>query len=572
MEIEMRKHVGRIFLLGISLVVWLTLGSVLFAQDVTGNWQGTLSHEGRTIRLGMKISKTENGSWSAIVYRLDAGRPGTPAASFTVQGSTIMWTLEDPLCSYEGNLNADGNSIVGNWTDENDHNVLPLNFQRAAKDTAPQFDSSISLPVSMSGDWQGESHPDQEERRLELKISKTDNAGWSVMLYSVQQWPKGISVPTVMLQDSTFTFSVKYNGFPYTYEGKLSADGNSITGTFAHEQNSWPVTFQRATKGTAWSLDSSAHTVQFVTVAPDVNLEVLDWGGVGRPVIFLAGLGLTAHIFDTFAPKLTAHYHVYGITRRGFGASSVPAPDYMNLNGNYLADRLGDDVLAVLDALKIDRPVLAGHSIAGEELSSVCSRYPERVAGLIYLDAGYPYAHYDHSLKDFVTDIDRDVVSRKLFLISPESGVHDRKQMAEELLQTDLPAFEDDLRRIQKMQQASEDQDDFRKIQRTPQAPRPITPREAVFDGMEKYTEIKCPVLAIFAVPHDYEPDYRGDPAHREIAVAADRVRMTAIADSFQSGVPSARVVRLPNANHGVWSSNEADVLGEINAFLGSLR
>ena len=82
-------------------------------------------------------------------------------------------------------------------------------------------------------------------------------------------------------------------------------------------------------------------------------------------LIFLAGLGNTAHVFDDFAPKLTPEYHVYGITRRGFGASSAPAPD----TANYSADRLGDDVLAVLDALKLERRVLVGHSIAGEELS-----------------------------------------------------------------------------------------------------------------------------------------------------------------------------------------------------------
>lgn len=72
--------------------------------------------------------------------------------------------------------------------------------------------------------------------------------------------------------------------------------------------------------------------------------------------------------------------HVYGITRRGFGASSAPA-------SGYGADRLGDDVLAVLDALKIDKPVLVGHSIAGEELSSIGSLRPDRVAGLVYLDS-----------------------------------------------------------------------------------------------------------------------------------------------------------------------------------------
>jgi non-heme chloroperoxidase len=134
--------------------------------------------------------------------------------------------------------------------------------------------------------------------------------------------------------------------------------------------------------------DSSPHKVQLITVEQGVQLEVLDWGGSGRPLIFLAGAGDTVHRFDSFAPRFTGQYHVYGITRRGFGASSKPAP----VNGNYSADHLGDDVLAVMKALQIERPVLVGHSLAGQELSSVGSRFPDKVSGLIYLDAATGFA------------------------------------------------------------------------------------------------------------------------------------------------------------------------------------
>ena len=98
---------------------------------------------------------------------------------------------------------------------------------------------------------------------------------------------------------------------------------------------------------------------------------MLDWGGHGRPLILLAGNGDTAHALDNCAPKFTGQNHVYGITRKGFGASGKPAP----ANGNYSADRVGDDVLAVMQALQIERPVVVGHSLAGEELSSIGSRF-----------------------------------------------------------------------------------------------------------------------------------------------------------------------------------------------------
>ena len=136
--------------------------------------------------------------------------------------------------------------------------------------------------------------------------------------------------------------------------------------------------------------DSSPHTVQMVSVERGVSLEVLDWGGIGRPLVLLTGMADDAHIFDGFAPKLTAKYHVYGITRRGRGISSYPEAKATN----YSASRLGEDVLTVIDTLHLNKPVLAGHSIAGEELSYIGSHHPEKVAGLIYMDASYPYALY----------------------------------------------------------------------------------------------------------------------------------------------------------------------------------
>jgi pimeloyl-ACP methyl ester carboxylesterase len=141
----------------------------------------------------------------------------------------------------------------------------------------------------------------------------------------------------------------------------------------------------------AQKADSTNHLVQMIPVEKGVSLEVLDWGGTGRPLILLTGLGDNAHIFDEFAPKLTARYHVYGISRRGRGASSKPEPN----DTNYSASRLGEDVLAVIDGLHLNKPVLIGHSIAGEELSFIGSNQPQKVSGLIYLEATYPYALYD---------------------------------------------------------------------------------------------------------------------------------------------------------------------------------
>lgn len=134
----------------------------------------------------------------------------------------------------------------------------------------------------------------------------------------------------------------------------------------------------------AW-VDPSPHEVRFVAVAPEVRLEVLDWGGAGSPIVFLSGLQDVAHGFDDFAPRFTDHHHVIAITRRGYGASS------QTVSGYDLATRMAD-LRAVLDSLRLPRVVLVGHSIAGDELTAFAGVYPDRVIGLVYLDAAY-----DHS-------------------------------------------------------------------------------------------------------------------------------------------------------------------------------
>jgi non-heme chloroperoxidase len=289
-------------------------------------------------------------------------------------------------------------------------------------------------------------------------------------------------------------------------------------------------------------------TLRRITADKDVKLEVLDWGGSGRPLVLLAGFGDTAHVFDDFAPKLTSEHHVYGITRRGFGASSAPVLDA----ANYSADRLGDDVLAVLDALKLERPVLVGHSIAGEELSSVGTRHPDRIAGLIYLDSAYEYTYYDASLGN--EDIDTRELLKKIEELKAAREGPDESQVIGELLKENLPQFEKDLRERQTdLTSASwptpppptdadrENFDTWRSWEKRvagasmPESEERQTHQstpdghvdhehanpalaQAVMAGEQKYTDIRVPVLAIYAIPHDY-PWVNDNPAARDAIV-----------------------------------------------------
>jgi len=122
------------------------------------------------------------------------------------------------------------------------------------------------------------------------------------------------------------------------------------------------------------------------TVAHDaVRLHYLEWRRPGLALVFIPGLGDTAYQMSDFARRFSDRYRVIILTRRGFGRSSVPKDGYD------LSTRV-EDIRALLDALGVKRAVLIGHSIAGDELTAFATRYPDRVAGLVYLDAAYDRA------------------------------------------------------------------------------------------------------------------------------------------------------------------------------------
>lgn len=281
--------------------------------------------------------------------------------------------------------------------------------------------------------------------------------------------------------------------------------------------------------------DPSKHRVQFVGVEDGVRLEVLDWGGSGRALVLLTGSGNTAHVFDDFAGKLTGSAHVYGITRRGFGASSHPESGYTD-------QRLADDVLHVLDSLKLVAPVLVGHSMGGNELTTLASQHPIRINGLVYLDAGADPKDFPASDPAYMALGNKLPPANRL---PPPPPFPESERLA-------LTADYQSARRALK----------------------------AIGEGTKKrdYSKIRVPVLSLFAVfrPADdpLRQDMPKDPQERATVEAFEAATMVYIKRyemSLLTAVPSARIVELPGANHYLFLSNEADVLREIASFMRGL-
>jgi uncharacterized protein (TIGR03435 family) len=133
-----------------KLTLWMMalaalLGSALEAQNITGNWQGTLLAGPQKVRIVFKIA-LENDKLQATLRTVD--QPSPPIATTIARdGSTVKMTIPSINGTYEGKLSGDGNSMAGTWTQGA---PLPLNLERATPQTAWAIPEPPPPPVRMA--------------------------------------------------------------------------------------------------------------------------------------------------------------------------------------------------------------------------------------------------------------------------------------------------------------------------------------------------------------------------------------------------------------------------------------
>ena len=113
------------------------------------------------------------------------------------------------------------------------------------------------------------------------------------------------------------------------------------------------------------------------------RVRMIDTGN-GTPVVFIHGFGASMYGWRYQLPVIVAAgYRVVVIDNRGFGFSDKPAHGYSNAAYAHL-------VVSLLDSLGIASAVLVGHSMGGAIAAEVALAHPDRVRGMVLIDAaGY---------------------------------------------------------------------------------------------------------------------------------------------------------------------------------------
>jgi pimeloyl-ACP methyl ester carboxylesterase len=277
--------------------------------------------------------------------------------------------------------------------------------------------------------------------------------------------------------------------------------------------------------------DKSPHKPGFVTVNK-VKLHYLDWGGAGETLLFLHGMGDTAHRYDEFAPKFTNQFRVLGLTRRGHGESEIPETGYDIAT-------LVEDIRQFLDGLKIQRVVLAGHSFAGDELTRFAVVHPDRIIKVIYFDSAFDHSRVPESLR-----------FKPLHGGGPES----------------LPTKEE-----------SEPPNGARRwLSRffgEKRSRAMYSMMEGTYSEKHEYGKIKAPALAFFAIGYQKDVDRAEtlpEPQRQNVQefLKTQRKYHEQEIEHFRREIPNGRVIVFTNADHQFPFDRENEVLREMRKFL----
>jgi fermentation-respiration switch protein FrsA (DUF1100 family) len=203
------------------------------AQEIAGDYQGTLHAGAADLRLVLHITKGDGGALKATLDSVDQAANGIPVTSITFKDSKLSLGIDAVHGTYEGKVSSDGLSITGTWTQGQ---PLPLDFKRS---TTPLKEPKPAKPSDIYGAWLGTIEINGGiSLRVVFHIVNTED-GLIATMDSPDQGMKGMPVTKVTRDGMTLKIEAQKIGG--VFEGKIAVDLSSITGTWMQGGGSFPL-------------------------------------------------------------------------------------------------------------------------------------------------------------------------------------------------------------------------------------------------------------------------------------------------------------------------------------------
>ncbi len=270
-----------------------------------------------------------------------------------------------------------------------------------------------------------------------------------------------------------------------------------------------------------------------------IQIQLAEWKGGGEDVICIHGLTANCRCWDVIAPAISPGHRLLAVDLRGRGLSDKPPTGYSE-------EHHIRDLIKVMDDLQLERAVLMGHSLGGYIAMGCAAMHPERVKGLILLDAGGELSqeHWDRvtaAIKPSIDRLEQTFPSAEAFLdlMKQVPFLQPWSDSIETWLRYDIETAADGVRsRI-----------------------RPENIREEVANkrrtgAARLYKDLPCPVLVLRAMEGILQPD--------DILLPQEAV------DRMVREILDVRCVNLKDTNHySILFQPNLERDREILAFLG---
>jgi D-alanyl-D-alanine-carboxypeptidase/D-alanyl-D-alanine-endopeptidase len=182
------------------------------------------------LRLHLKVDAA--GAVSGTLDSTDQGATGIPCADFHLDGQALTFSVPAVHGTWKGTISADGAALTGTW---DQGAPQPLNF---ARDTFV----AAAKPSPVDGIWFGTLSAGGQSLRAQLHV-KSDSVGHEFCAFdSLDQHAMGLECANVVFSGNDFSFEIPVAHLRWS--GKLSADGNALTGT-VDQGTPLPLNFTR---------------------------------------------------------------------------------------------------------------------------------------------------------------------------------------------------------------------------------------------------------------------------------------------------------------------------------------
>lgn len=354
---------------------------------IAGDWQGTLNAGGVELHLILHIQAAADGKLSATMDSVDQAAMGIPVSDIALNGSKLNMTVDAVHGTYEGTVNAGTSEIDGTWSQGA---PMQLNFTRAAKGEA-KAEAKRAPPTDVDGDWMGTLDLGAMKLRAVFKLTNTTE-GLKGQMQSPDQGSGWLPVTSVTRKGDAIAIDMK--AFRANFQGKLSADKQTIAGTFTQADEDHPLTLKRLNSEAELELKRWQNPVkpypyreQDVTYVSAGNtlagtLTIPEGRGPFPAVLLICGSGPHDRDESLMGHKPFLVLSDY-LTRRGIEVLRMDKRGVAKSKGNYAtattAD-FADDAQAGVSFLKTRPEVdakkigLIGHSEGGEIAPMVAAR------------------------------------------------------------------------------------------------------------------------------------------------------------------------------------------------------